>query len=141
MRNFPPPSSFLAFFLSSSPPFLRLTSSLFSLFRQIWNSSWVPNDAEVKYPAMMTDLVLVDCFLPDSPVMARRYDENVKGTPAAGLMISVSNNGFSQSDQKLKFISYDSVCLNCNSSQGCFLKASRHFNIMQNARLISGFTT
>lgn len=84
----------------------------------------------------MTDLVLVDCFLPDSPVMARQYDENVKGTPAAGLMISVSNNGFSQSDQKLKFISYDSVCLECNSSQGCFLKASTHFNVIQNTRPI-----
>ncbi|PFX16668.1 Fibropellin-1 [Stylophora pistillata] len=81
---------------------------------QIWNSSWVPNDAEVKYPAMMTDLVLVECFLPDSPVMTRQYDENVQGTPAAGLMVSVSNNGFSQSDQKLKFISYDSVCLEFN---------------------------
>lgn len=70
----------------------------------------------------MTDLVLVECFLPESPVLRVRYDENSKGTPAAGLMISVSNNGIHQSQQKLKLISYDSVCMECNVSKGCLLK-------------------
>ena len=75
----------------------------------------------------MTDLVLVECFLPDSPVMRLQYDENIEGVPAAGLIISVSNNGIHQSEQKLKLISYDSVCMECNVSTGCFLKASLHF--------------
>ena len=73
----------------------------------------------------MTDLVLVECFLPESPVLRMRYDENSQGTPAAGLMISVSNNGIHQSEQKLKLISYDSVCMECNVSKGCSLKV-RH---------------
>ena len=71
----------------------------------------------------MTDLVLVECFLPETPVLRMQYDENIEGTPAAGLMISVSNNGIHQSEQKLKLISYDSVCMECNVSTGCFLKA------------------
>lgn len=71
----------------------------------------------------MTDLVLVECHLPNSPVMSTQYDEKIKGIPAAGLMISVSNNGIHKSKEKLKFISYDSVCMECNVSTGCVLKA------------------
>ena len=72
----------------------------------------------------MTDLVIVECLLPDSPVRRTQYDEKTKGIPAAGLMISVSNNGIHHSKEKLKFISYDSVCMECNVSTGCVLKAS-----------------
>ena len=71
----------------------------------------------------MTDLVLVECLLPDSPVMSTQYDEKIKGIPAAGLKISVSNNGIDDSKQKLKFISYDSVCMECSVPTGCVLKA------------------
>ena len=71
----------------------------------------------------MTDLVLVECFLPETPVLRMQYDANIEGAPAAGVMISVSNNGIHQSEQKLKLISYDSVCMECNVSTGCFLKA------------------
>ena len=72
----------------------------------------------------MTDLVVVECLLPASPVRRTQYDENIEGIPAAGLTITVSNNGIHQSKQKLKFISYDSVCMECNVSTGCVLKAS-----------------
>ena len=75
----------------------------------------------------MTDLVLVECFLPDSPVLHMPYDENVEETPAAALLISVSNNGIHQSEQKLKLISYDSVCMECNASTGCLLKVRIYF--------------
>lgn len=92
-------------------------------FVQIVNSSWTPSKNESKYQGIMTDLVLVECLLPDSPVLHMPYDENVEGTPAAGLLISLSNNGIHQSEQKLKLISYDSVCMECNVSTGCFLKA------------------
>ena len=50
------------------------------------------------------------------------YDETFEGTPAAGLMISVSNNGIQKSSQELKMISFDSVCMDCNVSAGCRLK-------------------
>lgn len=70
----------------------------------------------------MTDLVLVECDLPDSPVLRTNYDENMQGTPASGLMISVSNNGIHQSERELQLISFDSVCMECNISTGCSLK-------------------
>lgn len=72
----------------------------------------------------MTDLVLVDCYLPQSPVMHGYFDAVVEGTPAAGLMISVSNDGEHKSDKNLTFISYDSACMSCNVSSGCFVKVS-----------------
>ena len=59
-------------------------------------------------------------------MLRMQYDENIEGAPAAGVMISVSNNGIHQSEQKLKLISYDSVCMECNVSTGCFLKARLH---------------
>lgn len=72
----------------------------------------------------MTDLVLVDCYLPQSPVMPGYYDAFVEGTPAVGLMISVSNDGERKSDKNLTFISYDSACMSCNVSSGCYVKVS-----------------
>ena len=72
----------------------------------------------------MTDLVLVDCYLPKSPVVPSYFDEVVEGTPAAGLMISVSNDGEHRSTTNLTFISYDSGCVTCNVSSGCYLKVS-----------------
>ena len=70
----------------------------------------------------MIDLVLVECLLPSLPVLRMRYNETIEGTPAAGLMISVSNNGIDKSFQEFKMISFDSVCLDCNVSTGCTLK-------------------
>lgn len=72
----------------------------------------------------MTDLVLTDCYLPQSPVTQGYFDENNAGTPAAGLMISVSNDGEHKSEKNLTFISYDSACMDCNVSTGCFSKVS-----------------
>lgn len=72
----------------------------------------------------MTDLVLVDCYLPESPVTQGYFHDVDAGTPAAGLMISVSNDGEHKSRSNLTFISYDSACMNCNISTGCFLKVS-----------------
>ena len=40
----------------------------------------------------MTDLVLVDCYLPQSPVTQNYFSDVDRGTAAAGLMISVSND-------------------------------------------------
>ncbi|XP_068703048.1 von Willebrand factor D and EGF domain-containing protein-like isoform X2 [Montipora foliosa] len=94
---------------------------------EIVNSSWIPNRNEKKYRGIMTDLVLMECLLPDTPVLRMRYDETIKGTPAAGLMISVSNNGIDKSDQQLKMISFDSVCMDCNVSTGCSLKKNTCF--------------
>ena len=72
----------------------------------------------------MVDLLLVDCYLPDSPVKQGHFDRNIAGTVAAGLNISVSNDGFHKSDKSLEFISYDSACMACDVSSGCFLKVS-----------------
>lgn len=88
------------------------------------NGSWTPNNIQQRYPGIMTDLVLVDCYLPESPVTQGYFHETDQGIPAAGLSISVSNDGERQSEENLTFISYDSACMNCSISSGCFLKAS-----------------
>lgn len=78
----------------------------------------------------MTDLALAECRLPELPVMAGHYHENFEGTPAAGLVISLSNDGEHKSARNLTFISYDSACLSCNISTECVLKVivlARHF--------------
>lgn len=72
----------------------------------------------------MTDLVLADCYLPESPVRQGYFHEMKEGTPAAGLTITVSNDGEHKSNKNLTFISYDSACMACNISSGCFLKVS-----------------
>ena len=86
------------------------------------NSSWSPNNTEHKFPGVMTDLVLADCNLPESPVMQGHFHAINEGTPAAGLVISVSNDGDHKSKENLTFISYDSACMSCNISSGCVLK-------------------
>ena len=88
------------------------------------NSSWTPNNTEHKFSGEMTDLVLADCYLPESPVMAGYFNEVNEGTPAAGLVISVSNDGEHRSKKNLTFISYDSACMSCSISSGCALKVS-----------------
>ena len=52
------------------------------------------------------------------------FDEIHAGTSAAGLMISVSNDGEHKSENNLTFISYDSACMSCNVSSGCYYKVS-----------------
>ena len=89
---------------------------------QVINSSWELNGTELTFPGIMTDLVLTDCSLPESPVTQGYFDEMNAGTSAAGLIISVSNDGEHKSDQNLTFISYDSACMSCNVSTGCDLK-------------------
>ena len=95
------------------------------------DSSWKPNNTEHELPGIMTDLVLTDCYLPDSPVTQGYFDEIYAGTSAAGLMISVSNDGEHKSKKNLTFISYDSACMSCNVSAGCYYKVrkSRHQRI------------
>lgn len=78
----------------------------------------------------MTHLALTECRLPELPVMPGHYHEKIEGTPAAGLMISLSNDGEHKSAKNLTLISYDSACLSCNVSTGCVLKVvvlARHF--------------
>ena len=72
----------------------------------------------------MTDLVLADCHLPETPVKQGFFNETLQGTPAAGLVIAMSNDGVHKSTTNLTFISYDSACMNCSISSGCFLKVS-----------------
>ncbi|XP_022804686.1 von Willebrand factor D and EGF domain-containing protein-like, partial [Stylophora pistillata] len=91
---------------------------------KVINSSWTPDKTIQRFPGVMTDLVLVECYLPDSPVKHNFFDEAVEGTPAAGLTISVSNDGENPSYDELSFISYDSGCLSCNISSRCFLKSN-----------------
>ena len=85
-------------------------------------SSWIPSKKEIRRPGVMTDLVLADCHLPKSPVKPGLYHEVNKGTPAAGLVISLSNDGDHRSAKNLTFISYDSACMSCDISTGCVLK-------------------
>ena len=74
------------------------------------------------YPGLQVDFAEVKCSLPVSPVNLRQYD-NV-GVTAAGLKIAVSNNRINVSKNSELFITYDSVCQECNTSIGCRLKVS-----------------
>lgn len=75
----------------------------------------------------MTDLVLVDCYLPESQVTQGYFSETDEGTAASGLTISISNDGEHKSEENLTFISFDSACMSCNISSGCLFKGSVHY--------------
>ena len=75
----------------------------------------------------MTDLVLVDCYLPESQVTQGYFSETNEGTAASGLTISISNDGEHKSKENLTFISFDSACMSCNISSECLFKASVHY--------------
>ena len=91
----------------------------------------------------MTDLLLADCFLPESPVMQGFFHETNEGVPAAGLVITVSNDGDHKSSENLTFISYDSACMSCNISTGCVLKvcqcSTKQRKPLVNIKLHCGF--
>jgi hypothetical protein len=70
----------------------------------------------------MVDLTEVKCSLPESPVNIGDYGS--KGVTAAGLKIKVSNNGINASMAHMLFITYDSVCQECNTINGCRLKVN-----------------
>ena len=72
------------------------------------------------YPGLLIDLVEVKCFLPESPVNIGDYGN--EGVTAAGLKIAVSNNRINASKDSMLFITYDSVCQECNITTGCRLK-------------------
>ena len=61
------------------------------------------------------------CSLPESPVNIGDYGN--EGVTAAGLRIAVSNNGINASKHSMVFITYDSVCQECNTTSiKCRLK-------------------
>lgn len=71
----------------------------------------------------MMDINEVKCFLPESPVNIGDYGN--EGITAAGLKIAVSNNRVNVSKESMMFITYDSVCQECNNTiKGCQLKVS-----------------
>ncbi|XP_031572274.1 von Willebrand factor D and EGF domain-containing protein-like [Actinia tenebrosa] len=87
---------------------------------KVFKGNWSPRTSTIKLPGKMTDLYVVKCNLPDPPTTIDDYEND--GTPAGGLLISVSNDGVRTSARQLKFVSYDSVCLNCSKSMNCTLK-------------------
>ena len=62
----------------------------------------------------------IECHLPKPPINLGNFDE--EGSPAAGYIISVSNDKVHESVEALKLITFDSVCQDCNISHGCSLK-------------------
>ncbi len=60
------------------------------------------------------------CSLPESPVNFGDYGS--EGVTAAGIKIAVSNNRINASKDSILFITYDSVCQECNTTTGCTLK-------------------
>lgn len=85
----------------------------------------MPKDSISLYPGLLTDLTEVKCTLPESPVNIGDYEN--EGVTAAGLKIAVSNNRINASEASLSFISYDSVCQECNTTTGCKLKVCFHY--------------
>ena len=73
----------------------------------------------------MADITEVKCTLPASPINIGDYDN--EGVTAAGLRIAVSNNRINASEVSMKFITFDSVCQECNTTTGCKLKRDACF--------------
>ena len=89
---------------------------------KVINSVWSPSNSISLYPGKLVDLYEVKCSLPESPINIGDYV--VEGVSAAGLKIAISNNRINASQKSLLFITYDSVCQECNTTTGCRLKAS-----------------
>ena len=70
------------------------------------------------------------CALPESPVNIGDYGN--EGVTAAGLKIAISNNRINASKDSVMFITYDSVCQECNTSTGCRLKVKPGFHMVVN---------
>lgn len=83
-------------------------------------SKWLPSNETKKLKGSKTDLFAIECQLPIPPMNLGNYD--VEGSPAAGYMISVSNDKVHKSLQALTLITFDSICQECNVSRGCSLK-------------------
>jgi ribosomal protein S1 len=90
---------------------------------KVIESTWIPDNSISLYPGLMMDINEVKCFLPESPVNIGDYGN--EGITAAGLKIAVSNNRVNVSKESMMFITYDSVCQECNNTiKGCQLKVS-----------------
>ncbi|XP_028411934.1 von Willebrand factor D and EGF domain-containing protein-like [Dendronephthya gigantea] len=87
---------------------------------KVIDSAWTPSNATMISPGLQVDFAEVKCSLPESPVNLGDYD-NV-GVTAAGLRIGISNNRINISENSMLFITYDSVCQDCNTSTGCEFK-------------------
>ncbi|XP_028411917.1 neurogenic locus notch homolog protein 2-like [Dendronephthya gigantea] len=87
---------------------------------KVITSMWTPDESISLYPGLLVDLTEVKCFLPESPVNVGDYGN--EGVTAAGLKIGVSNNRINVSEQSVSFITYDSVCQECNTTTGCKLR-------------------
>jgi hypothetical protein len=89
---------------------------------KVIESAWSPDSSISLYPGLMMDINEVKCSLPESPVNIGDYGN--EGVTAAGLKIAVSNNRINVSKISMLFITYDSVCQECNTTTGCRLKVS-----------------
>ncbi|CAB4026027.1 von Willebrand factor D and EGF domain-containing -like [Paramuricea clavata] len=95
-------------------------------FLKVIESVWTPDNSISLYPGLMMDINEVKCSLPESPVNIGDYGN--KGITAAGLKIAVSNNRINASKVSAVFITYDSVCQECNNTiKGCQLKTDACF--------------
>ena len=81
---------------------------------KVIDSAWNPSNSITLYPGQLTDLTEVKCSLPESPVNIGDYGN--EGVTAAGLRIAISNNGINASTDSMVFITYDSVCQECNTT-------------------------
>ncbi|XP_031570864.1 von Willebrand factor D and EGF domain-containing protein-like [Actinia tenebrosa] len=84
---------------------------------KVFSSSWSPRGVPFTTHGKMNDIFGVKCDLPEPPTRLGDYDH--EGTPAAGILVSVSNDGFRTSAQQLRQLTYDSKCMTCTKSGKC----------------------
>ncbi|XP_048577280.1 von Willebrand factor D and EGF domain-containing protein isoform X3 [Nematostella vectensis] len=87
---------------------------------KVYGNNWTPNSSPHELQGEQFDLFGVKCSLPDPPTKIGDYDN--PGTPAGGLYIRISNNKIDASLEKMRFISYDSVCMRCSKTGTCVLR-------------------
>lgn len=93
---------------------------------KVIESVWKPSNTVSLYPGLLKDITEVKCSLPESPVNFGDYGS--EGVTAAGLEIAVSNNRINASINTMSFITYDSVCQECNATtKTCTLKVYLRF--------------
>ncbi|EDO33240.1 predicted protein [Nematostella vectensis] len=88
---------------------------------KVFGNNWSPNAEQFELPGEQFDLYVVRCDLPSPPTKIGDMDN--PGTPAGGLRIRISNNKLDTSREQKTFVSYDSVCIKCNKTGSCGLRA------------------
>nr|XP_006813439.1 PREDICTED: von Willebrand factor D and EGF domain-containing protein-like [Saccoglossus kowalevskii] len=85
---------------------------------QFTNGKWIETGESFKAIGVYAGAYTLFCYLPVSRVRRQVVSPVDEGSSTHGMRISVSNDGTVESNGTL-FVTYDSLCLNCSTSEDC----------------------